>query len=120
VIFKDWTPLAFRERGFVEVPRPLTYDRFVRLGVPVYSAPGPSKIYAPGWVFRLLHAATDSNSNSTVRVDALLAAVVPTAIRHDDPDAFVESALAAYALGGFDAALQLAAAQGGAHAVGPA
>lgn len=110
MIFRPWTPNQFRAAGFVPTASP-KYDE--ERGVPIYSGVRPSTFaWVPSWG-RILSESLGDNA-PVDRIARLSAA----AIRSDDPDAFVESVLAAYALGGWRAALQLARAddaQGAAH-----
>lgn len=113
MILRRWTTWQFRQNGFVAF-HPGYASKYEIAGLPIYASVYDSgEYFLPGWASRLydgvLHPA--SFASEIARLSA-------AAIRSDDPGAFVESVLAAYALGGWRAALQLAEAedaQGAAH-----
>ena len=111
MIFKPWTPDQFEARGFIQVG---AIRKWERLGFPLYAAPSSPKVWMPRWAadlycgFKLHESLRSSFDDDLARLSVI-------AIRSDDPDAFVEAVLAAYTLGGWEAALQLAGAQDAEH-----
>lgn len=102
MIFRPWTTKQFIDAGFVRAR--LKFHVYEKVGIPLYSSTDTiSAVWLPRWAEKLHHGLRSRLS------DEQLASVSATAIRSDDPDAFVEAVLAAYALGGPRAVLDLAA-----------
>lgn len=117
MIFRAWNKWQFKEAGFVQVGALPVWER---RGFPLYSGTKDPNgtVWIPGWAADLFYGLGSPIDEDSGYDDALVR-LSAAAIRSDDPDAFVESALAAYALGGWRAALALAGvpAQEADHAV---
>lgn len=111
MIFRPWPPEEFFKRGFVRAW--LKFHVYEKVGIPLYTSSRDivGAVWLPRWAEKLHHGLRSRLS------DEQLSAVSAAAIRSEDPDVFVEAVLAAYTLGGWSAALQLARAQSNDHAV---
>lgn len=115
MIFRPWQRAQFEGAGFVQVAAVPLWER---RGFPLYSSSrDPSgAVWIPAWASVLFHAVCDTQYVRTEpQFSDNLARMSAAAIRSEDPDAFVDAVLAAYALGGWEAALQLAGVQDGVH-----